>query len=118
VLRLGFKNIWRNKKRSVLTMFLVGMGCASLSFLDGFIRGMEKAMIDIATNTLLGQVVLSNADYDISHDENHTVDIDQKWNDVLSKISKIEDLSYSLKIYAPSMVASSQDSSSVILCGF
>ncbi len=54
ILTLALRNVFRNKRRTLLTVGLIACGLAALMFTDAMVRGMSQSMIRIATGTLLG----------------------------------------------------------------
>ena len=63
LLHLGFKNIWRNPRRSLLTAFVVAIGVISLVFIDAFILGINKAIITTQTNMWMGHTQIHHPKY-------------------------------------------------------
>ncbi len=55
LLKLAWRNILRNKRRTILSGIAVGIGLASLIFVDGIYKGMLESMIRTATDTFLGE---------------------------------------------------------------
>jgi ABC-type lipoprotein release transport system permease subunit len=55
LLKLAWRNILRNKRRTFLSGLAVGIGLASMMFVDGLFTGMLDSMIGTATDTFLGQ---------------------------------------------------------------
>ena len=43
---LAARNVMRNRRRSVITVLSIAVGLASLTFLWGFIDGMNRQMIN------------------------------------------------------------------------
>ena len=54
LLRLAWRNIFRNTRRTVLAGLAIGIGLAALIFTDALIIGMKESMIRTATDTFLG----------------------------------------------------------------
>jgi ABC-type lipoprotein release transport system permease subunit len=54
-LKLAVRNIFRNKRRTLIAGSAIGIGLAALIFTDALIRGMEKNMIASATESFLGE---------------------------------------------------------------
>ena len=52
--KLAWRNILRNKRRTLLAGLAVGLGLASLIFVDALMIGMEHNMIDAATASFMG----------------------------------------------------------------
>ena len=55
VSRLAYRNIFRNTRRTVLTVCLISCGLAALLLADSFVRGSLKTFISISTETFLGE---------------------------------------------------------------
>lgn len=54
IFRLASRNIFRNTRRTLLTIALIASGLAALLFTDSFVRGMLDTMVNISTQTYLG----------------------------------------------------------------
>lgn len=52
--KLAWKNIFRNKRRTIIASTAMGIGLAALIFVDAFWLGMEENMIKTATASFLG----------------------------------------------------------------
>jgi ABC-type lipoprotein release transport system permease subunit len=52
--KLAFRNMLRNKRRTFIAGTGIGIGLASLIFVDALIIGMERNMVQAATATFLG----------------------------------------------------------------
>lgn len=53
-IKLAFRNLLRNKRRSFIAGTGIGIGLASMIFMDALIIGMERNMVETATATFLG----------------------------------------------------------------
>jgi len=56
LLRLAARNLWRNARRSLITVSAVATGTAGLIFLWGYVDGMNQQMIDNTTRYLAGHL--------------------------------------------------------------
>lgn len=45
-LKLAIRNVWRNRRRSIITMLAIGMGLMLAIFLRGLLSGLDKQIID------------------------------------------------------------------------
>ncbi len=52
--KLGFRNIFRNSRRSIITCLIMGLGLASLVFADAFLQGLNVNMVNSVTQSFLG----------------------------------------------------------------
>ena len=55
LIKLAWRNIFRNKRRTLLSGLAVGMGLASMIFVFGVYDGMTRSMIRTATDSFLGE---------------------------------------------------------------
>jgi ABC-type lipoprotein release transport system permease subunit len=62
-LRLGWRNLWRNSRRSLITISAVGCGYAILIVLIGLTVGMAGQMLKNGTGLLMGDLQLHHLDY-------------------------------------------------------
>jgi putative ABC transport system permease protein len=60
---LAWKNIWRNKKRSIVIMTATALGLAGGLFSIGVMTGMYQSMVDSAINRELGDIQIHTADF-------------------------------------------------------
>ncbi len=62
-LKLAWRNLFRNKRRSFITGTAIGMGLAALIFVDALVIGMERNMIGSATASFLGEGQIHRAGF-------------------------------------------------------
>lgn len=55
LIKLAWRNLFRNKRRTTIAGVAIGLGLASLIFVDALIIGMEKNMIKSATSSFIGE---------------------------------------------------------------
>jgi ABC-type lipoprotein release transport system permease subunit len=55
LLKLAWRNVMRNRRRTVLSGLAVGIGLASMIFMGALFTGMFESMVRTATDTFLGQ---------------------------------------------------------------
>ncbi len=53
-LRLGIRNMLRNKRRALIAGTAIGLGLAALIFSDSLMLGMEENLVESATGTFMG----------------------------------------------------------------
>ena len=56
LIKLAWRNIFRNTRRTVLAGLAMGIGLAAMIFTDALIVGMDQSMVRTATHTFLGNV--------------------------------------------------------------
>ena len=115
VARLAKRNIFRNTRRTLLTICLVACGLAALLFTDAFVRGMTTTMIKISTETFLGDVQIHQQGFREAND------IDIYIEDTKSLFSQLDDIPI-IKVYSPrtlsgGMLASSENIAAALIYG-
>jgi ABC-type lipoprotein release transport system permease subunit len=55
MIKLAWRNLFRNKRRTFIAGTAIGLGLASLIFVDGLLIGMKDSMIQTATTSFLGE---------------------------------------------------------------
>src|SRR6056297_3286585 len=53
-LKMAWRNIFRNRKRTFLTGLIIGIGLASIMFTDAIVVGMKENMISSVTSSFIG----------------------------------------------------------------
>jgi ABC-type lipoprotein release transport system permease subunit len=113
--KLAWRNIFRNKRRTIIAGTAIGIGLASLIFTDALMIGMEVNMIESATSTFLGEGQI--------HDQGfrQTYEVEKTVNDLDTVVSNLnhEDIisAFSLRTLSPAMISSPANVSSVELVG-
>jgi len=54
-IKLAWRNIFRNKRRTIIAGIAIGIGLASMIFVDALVIGMRDSMIHSATSSFLGE---------------------------------------------------------------
>ncbi len=54
LIKLAWRNMFRNTRRTALASLAIGVGLAGLIFTDALMIGMVESMIRTATDTFLG----------------------------------------------------------------
>ena len=54
--KLAWRNVWRNKRRSLLTLASIGFGLAALLFGQSLIKGLQKQIVQMATQSFTGHI--------------------------------------------------------------
>jgi putative ABC transport system permease protein len=72
-LLLAFRNVFRNRRRTVMTLLMVGGGVAGLLLVGGFFAFMFRGLRESTIRTGLGHIQIFNAEH-FKRDEVHVLD--------------------------------------------
>ncbi|MBN2382892.1 ABC transporter permease [bacterium] len=114
-LRLAWRNIFRNTRRTVLSGLAIGIGLAALILTDALIIGMEEHMIRMTTDTLLGQGQIHATDFRQTFAVEKTIPDGQKILDQLAAEHIIR--SYTPRTTCYAMISSPANVDSIMLYG-
>ncbi len=62
-LKLAWRNLFRNKRRTFIAGTAIGIGLAALIFTDALVIGMKDTMVRSATSTYLGEAQIFHQDF-------------------------------------------------------
>lgn len=114
-IKLAWRNIFRNKRRTIIAGMAIGIGLASLIFVDALWIGMESNMIKSATSSFLGEGQIHHIDFRETQEVEYTIN---NLDDILSQLSK-EDIVkyYTRRTMAFAMISSPANVQSIIFVG-
>lgn len=115
LLKLAWRNIFRNKRRTILSGIAIGIGLASLIFTDALMIGMKESMIRSATGTFLGQAQIHANGF------RETLEVEKTIHDLDNVTMKLNNdpavNHYAVRTQAFGMITSPANVSSVIFYG-
>lgn len=113
--RLAWRNIWRNTRRSLITLSAVSFGLTVLIFLWGFGDGAHKRMVENFISISVGHLQIHPSGYLRSEDPSLTI---PQWREKMERLKGFPEVdSVSPRIRNYSLVATPTQSSSVLLSG-
>jgi ABC-type lipoprotein release transport system permease subunit len=113
--KLAWRNVLRNKRRTILSGIAVGIGLASLIFIGALMDGMFESMVRTATDTFLGQGQIHAEGFKESLDVEKTI---HGSADVMASLSKEQDITvYTPRIIAQGMLSAAAGVQPVLLYG-
>lgn len=71
--KLAWRNVFRNKRRTLIAGTAIGIGLAALIYVDALMLGMEINMIDSATSSFMGEGQIHHDKYRESFDVEKTI---------------------------------------------
>ena len=114
-LKLAWRNILRNKRRTIIASIAIGVGLASMILTDGIMIGMKDNLVDSATSTLLGEAQIHHKDF------RHTQDVEKtiiNKSEVLKELKKDNSVDkFSERTLSLGMITSPSTAESVLVFG-
>lgn len=116
VIKIAWRNVWRNQYRSMITIFGITMGVCSLIFIRSFIDGADSQMIENYTDLMSGQVQIHAKDFQKKLSLDLSINNPQEIETVLNKNKNLVPF-YSQRIKNYALVSSTEGSSGVLILG-
>ena len=88
--KLAWRNIFRNKKRTIITALAIGIGIAALIYTDAVMLGMQKNMIESLTSTYLGEAQIHRKGYTETQELEMTIKNPSRVIENLKKEGKVK----------------------------
>jgi ABC-type lipoprotein release transport system permease subunit len=114
-LKLAWRNIFRNRRRTFLTGLIIGIGLAAMIFVDAYIVGMKDSMISSATSSFLGQAQIHRQGFQDSHDAKLTIAQPQRVVEQLRGDPHVE--AFSERVLGYGTISAPADIASVVVYG-
>jgi ABC-type lipoprotein release transport system permease subunit len=113
--KLAFRNLFRNVRRTLLTVMLISLSLAALIAVDGIMRGMLTLMIENVTSTIVGEAQVHRVGYR----ENMDIDIFLENSDeIAQKLQQDPALeSFTARVISGAMISSSYNVTAGLLYG-
>jgi len=107
---IAWRNLWRNKMRSILTISALAGGLALMIVYTTLIQGMSKQMINFATNISIGYLQVHRQSYIDDHDIYATM----PW-DLLNHLEKKQAYKFAPRLYGAGLGAAGNLSTGIML---
>jgi len=113
--KLAWRNLFRNKRRTFIAGTAIGIGLASLIFTDALILGMEENVVSTATASFLGQGQLHASGYRRTREVEKTICDVERVAARLQADERVADLT--LRTMSLGMINSAAEPASVLVVG-
>ena len=114
-IKLAWRNIFRNKRRSFIAGTAIGIGLAFLIFVDALIIGMERNMIHSATSSFLGEGQIHGGGFRKTQEVERTIN---RLDWVLSNLNQETIVEhFTLRVMSFAMISSASNMSAISLVG-
>lgn len=116
LIKLAWKNILRNKRRTIIAATAISIGLAALIFVDAYMIGMKENMVKTATASFLGDAQIHRQGF---RDEQEVTLTIQEAETITRKLAKESIVQYfTRRTFASGMIRSAANmNSGIILVG-
>jgi len=106
-LRLAFLNLWRHRRRTLLTLTSIACGCAVIMWMQSIIFGRNQNMIDIITSTYTGYLQIYHPDYLKTKLVNKSISEDQLQSKIIPQLGNT---TWTPRLHLPTLISSGEES--------
>ncbi len=114
-IKLAWRNIFRNKRRTIIASTAIGIALACLMFFDSLMIGMENSLVESATSSFLGQAEIHRQGFRDTQEADLTINNLAGVTASLAQ-EKIVDR-FTLRTLSIGMITAPENLSSVVLVG-
>lgn len=115
IISVSWKNVWRNKSRSMIVIIAVVVGSLAGMFFSAWMKGLFDQKVHDAIYTEVGHLKIMNPLYLIDEDISYTISDFQKVSDLLGSENDIKAWTPRSKVVG--MAATSRETAGVTLVG-
>ncbi len=115
ICNLAWRNVWRNKRRTVLTLLTIVVGCAMIILLNAFAKGGHDQMIEDATALVMGHIHIHQKGYWENKTIDYAFEIDEQLKTLLQDVPHIS--AYSPRIMCDALIAKGAITKGVMIQG-
>jgi lipoprotein-releasing system permease protein len=117
ILKLAFRNIFRNKRRTILSVIAIGVGLAAMMFADALIISLGDTMVRSATEDFSGNAQIHQEGFAKNLDVEKVINGNEN-NRLLKDLSKESELqSFTPRVLSYGMLTSTSDANNIIIYG-
>jgi len=113
--RLAKRSIFRNTRRTLLTVLLISCSLAAILFTDAFVRGMVETMVKISTQTFLGEGQIHRVGFREANDIDLYIEDTTTLYQQLNATTAIQ--AFAPRVLTGAMTSSSENVASAIVYG-
>jgi ABC-type lipoprotein release transport system permease subunit len=115
MMRLAWRNLWRNHRRTLIMLLAIAIGVWAMIFMTALMRGMVDEMIRDGIDSLPGSVQIHHADF--RDDPSIDNSIQAPGPELLSALENPAVAGWTSRVRVPAMISSERDSRGITLLG-
>jgi putative ABC transport system permease protein len=112
---MAWRNVWRNRRRSVLTVVAIALGLAFNIFMRGIGDGFHEQMVDNSVRAEIGHVQIHASGYHDDPELNKTLPDLDRVTQVIRSLPNLR--GYSLRVLGGGLASTADNSSGVEILG-
>jgi putative ABC transport system permease protein len=112
---MAWRNIWRNRRRSLLTVMAIALGLAFNIFMRGIGDGFHEQMVDNSVRAQIGHIQIHRAGYRDDPELNKTLPDPEKIKEAIRSLPDVR--GYSLRVLGGGLASTADNSSGVEILG-
>jgi putative ABC transport system permease protein len=112
---MAWRNIWRNRRRSLLTVMAIALGLAFNIFMRGIGDGFHEQMVDNSVRAEIGHIQIHRAGYRDDPELNKTLPDPEKITQAIRSLPDVR--GYSLRVLGGGLASTADNSSGVEILG-
>ncbi len=115
ITNLAWRNVWRNKRRTILTLLTIVVGCSMIIFMNSFAKGGHDQMIEDAVSLNVGHIQIHEKGYW----DNQTIDYAFRVTPELLKAIKNDErvIGYAKRIQAGGLLSFKNNTAGALIQG-
>lgn len=110
-LSLAWRNVWRHRRRSVLTITTIALGLAFTIFMRGFADGFHDQMVDNSIRVNIGHIQIHRAGYHDDPSINKTLPNPARVRAAIARLAGVR--GYSLRVLGDGLASTAANSAGV-----
>ena len=114
-IKIAWRNIFRNARRTVITGIAIGVGLAGMIFTDAFMVGMKRNIIETVTDNFLGEAQIHAKGFTDNYDPEKVITGTES---ILQQLKSEPEVAHvSKRIMTQGLINSAVNSRHLMLCG-
>lgn len=114
-LSMAWRNVWRNRRRSLLTAMVISLGITFSIFMRGVADGFHEQMVDNSVRAEIGHIEIHHLGYQDNPSINKTLPDPQKVEEEVRSLPDIR--GYSFRVLGGGLASTADNSSGVEILG-
>jgi ABC-type lipoprotein release transport system permease subunit len=117
IIKLAWRNIFRNKRRTLLSVLAIGVGLAAMMFADALIVSLGETMVSSATENFSGNAQIHQEGFVKNFDVEKVIANNEN-NKLLNELGQEKQLqSFAPRVLSYGMLTSTSDANNIVVYG-